>query len=620
MKAPLNILTYDFLVPGLIALGLLIGGAFHGFHYEDWDHRIWFITLILGSLPLLYKTIKTILKGKFGVDLIAIVAIIASFWAGQYLAGVVILLMLSGGEALEAFAQARAKRELTQLLSNAPAIAHLKQDENKLRDINVEDVKIGDILVIKPGEVVPVDGIVVQGTSNLNEAVISGESLPVAKRQGSLVYSGSVNEDRILEVRAIKNSTESKYQIIVKLVKEAQDAQAPVVRLADRYALAFNIMTFAVAILAWILFKDVTRVLAVLVVASPCPLILATPIAMISGISKAASRGIVIKNGTALERLGEVKGLVFDKTGTLTLGVPEVVKTVSVSLIPEDEVLRLAVSIDQLSAHIFARSLVHYAQNKSLELDYPDQFEEFFGQGVKGSLKHKSYFFGKLKFIVEQGIPIDKEIELHHKEFQSQGKTAVYLSDNEQLLGYVMFADIIRPETKAMFELIKKHSIQNLIMLTGDKKSVAEHIAEELGITEYKAELLPEQKVASIKQLQKKYGPVAMVGDGVNDAPALAIASVGIAMASHGASAASETSDVVIMVNDMHRVHDAIHIAQSAIRLAKEGIFSGMGISLILMVLALLGHITPVLGAILQEILDAAVILNALRLNFEKIT
>ncbi|MEI8175012.1 MAG: heavy metal translocating P-type ATPase [bacterium] len=570
-------------------------------------------------MPFIFRTFKSISKGKFGVDLIAIVAIFASFWAGQYLAGVVILLMLSGGEALEVFAQARAKKELTNLLDKVPSIAHIKHKDNKITDVDVDEVQIGDILVIKPGEVVPIDGIVIYGISNLDEAVITGESLPVEKRPGSMIYSGSINEERALEVRAIKISEDSKYQIIVKLVKEAQDAQAPVVRLADRYALIFNIVTFVVVIIAWILFKDPIRVLAILVVASPCPLILATPIAMISGISKAASRGIIIKNGTALEKLGEVKGLVFDKTGTLTLGVPEVVELISVSDMSADEVLRIAVSVDQLSAHIFARSLIQYANRKSLELDYPESFEEVFGQGVKAKIKDQIYFFGKLKYIIDQNIIVKKEVGKMHEVFQQQSKTVVYLSNDKNLLGYIIFADIIRPETKLMFKSIKEHDVSRLIMLTGDKKAVAENIANAVGITEFQAELLPEQKVEWLKKIQKEYGPMAMVGDGVNDAPALAIASVGIAMASHGATVASEVGDVVIMVNNIERVHDALHIAQNVMKLAKQGIFFGMGVSIILMIFALFGYISPIFGALAQEVLDVIVIINALRLNFQKI-
>ena len=615
----LDIVPFDILIPVFISLGLILGGVLYSLHYENLYNKVWIFTLVVGSIPVVFRTLKSIFNGKFGVDLIAIVAIFASFWAGQYLAGVVILLMLSGGEALEIFAQARAKKELTTLLNKAPSIDHIKQKDNKIIDVSVNDVKVGDILIIKPGEVVPVDAVVVDGISNLDEAVISGESLPVEKSVGSMVYSGSINQERALEVRAIKNSLDSKYQIIVKLVKEAQSVESPVVRLADRYALFFNILTFGLATIAWFIFKDPIRVLSILVVASPCPLILATPIAMMSGISKAASRGIIIKNGTALEKLGEVKGLVFDKTGTLTLGTPEVVEIKSVSELSSDEVLKIAVSVDQLSAHIFARSLIQYAQQKSLELDYPEDFEETFGQGVKAKIKNNIYFLGKLKYISDNKININQAVEKKHAVFQQEGKTAVYLSDEKNLLGYIVFADIIRPETKLMFDSIKEHNVSRLIMLTGDKKAVAENIAKSVGITEFQAELLPEQKVEWLHKIQREYGPVAMVGDGVNDAPALATASVGIAMAYNGATAASETGDVVIMVNNMQRVHDALHIAQNVMTLAKQSIFFGMGISTMLMIFALFGYVTPIFGAILQEVLDITVIINVLRINFQAI-
>jgi heavy metal translocating P-type ATPase len=608
----------DFFIPAFITAGLFIGGILHGFKFESHAHYVWLTTLIVGSLPLMYRVLKVLKQGKVGVDLIAIAAIFASFWATEYLAGVVILLMLSTGEALEAFAQAKAKSELTNLMDKAPSIAHIKGNHG-LRDVPVDMVKIHDRLMVKPGEVIPIDGIVVFGISNVDEAVITGESLPVEKKPGSAVYSGAVNQDNPLEIRASKTSADSKYQVIVKLVKEAQNAQSPTVRLADRYALFFNIITFAAAGVTWLVSHDPSRVLSVFVVASPCPLILAVPIAIISGISKAASRGIIIKNGTALEKLGEVKGLVFDKTGTLTIGTPEVVGVVSVCDLSEREITHLAVSIEQLSVHVFARSIVQYAQNKNMILEYPEKFEELFGQGVTASLKGKKYVFGKLTFLKEQKIKIDESITKHHQTFQAEGKTAVYLGDEHALLGYVVFADIVRPETKTMFSSLKEHNLNKIIMLTGDKQAVAKTIASNVGIMEYRAELLPEEKVAELKKIQNEYGPMAMIGDGVNDAPALAIASVGIALGSHGATAASEAGDIVIMVNDIHRVHDAVHIAQNAMKLAKQGIVFGMGTSLLLIIFACFGLISPIAGAVMQELLDAVVILNALRVNFQKI-
>lgn len=611
---------YEMVILGLIVAGLAGGGFAYGLGLVAAARWVWLVTLIAGALPLLQRIITALWQRKMSVDVIAMVAIVASIWAQQYVAGVVIVVMLSGGQALESFAQGRAKKALKELLSRAPVIAHIKQADGALVDVDVARVRLGDVVVIKAGEVIPVDGVVTDGISNVDEAIITGESLPQEKNIGSLVFSGSVNTERALQIRATATSADSKYQTIVQLVEAAQNIQAPVVRLADRYALFFNGITFVMAGAAWLLFHDPVRVLAVLVVASPCPLILATPIAMISGVGRAALRGIIVKSGAALETLGRVKALVFDKTGTLTLGTPEVVGIVSVSPLSDDQVLALAASLDQLSVHMLARSLIAHAQKKSLALDYPQEFREVFGQGVAARIKNQPYFFGKMRYIAAQKISISPGVAKQYEDFQHQGKMVVYLSTDKQLLGYIVFADVVRPETKAMFALIARHAISKVIMLTGDKQSVADTIAKSVGVSEYHAELLPEDKADLMAMIRKKYGPVAMVGDGVNDAPAMAVADVGIAIADHGATAASEASDVVIMVGNMNRVHDVIHIAQRTMKIAKQGIWFGMGVSMILMVLALLGYVAPVPGALMQEVLDVVVIANALRIHFEKIS
>lgn len=611
--------NYHILVPALISLGLLVGGLLYGFNYAGFGYYTWLLTLAIGLFPSLYKTARNLLQGKFGVDAIAIAAIGASLWAQQYIAGIVILLMLSGGEALEYFAHTRAKRELTKLLNMAPAIAHRKQGGNGIADVSVNEIEAGNTVLVKPGEVVPVDGIISHGISNVDESTITGEPLPQEKRPGSLVYSGSVNQEGALEITAIRASKDSKYETIVRLVREAQETQAPIGRLADRYALLFNAATFAIAAAAWLLFGDPNRVLAVLVVASPCPLILATPIAIMSGISRAATKGIIIKNGVALEKLGQVKALIFDKTGTLTLGSPQVAAVTPVSLLSGRQILTIAASVDQLSSHIFARALVAYAQKKSVPLSYPQNFEEVFGQGVSATLKGKPYLLGRISYLKRHRIAIGKKIQKGLEALQEEGKAIMYVSNRKKLLGHITFSDAIRPETKAAFAQIKKHRIPNIVMLTGDKQSVAEQVARQIGITQYHAELLPEQKETWVKAIQAQYGLAAMVGDGINDAPALASSAVGIAMAGHGATVASETSDIVIMTNSMWRVHDALHIAHRSIAIAKQGIVVGMAVSAVLMVLALQGYIAPIPGAVLQEILDVAIIINALKLNVEKI-
>ncbi len=609
---------YSYIIPVLVLLGLIISGAVYLLGMAQAYSAVLMVTLIVGTLPLLWRMLQDVFRGHFGVDIIAITAIVASFFLRQYLAGGVILLMLSGGEALEAYALQRARRELTDLMSNAPSIAHIKR-LGAVADVPVKEVKIGDEIIIKPGEVVPVDGLVIDGESEVDESALTGEALPVKKSVSSHLLSGSINKDKVLEIKALRAAAESKYEQIIRLVREAESAKAPVVRLADRYSVWFTAITFILGALSWYLSHDPIRLLAVLVVATPCPLILATPIAMISGISRAASRGIIVKNGGALEKLAEVKAFIFDKTGTLTLGLPEVagVKTYGID---EAGLLKLAASLDQLSTHILAKSLTSYAvKTKNTELEYPEHFQEFFGDGVVGTLQGRVFRFGKLDFLKSGGVGISQKVLQEHEDVRKHGKIAVYLSEGDRLLGAVYFADVVRPETKKLFGYLKSLGLDKIIMLTGDKKEVAEKIAAQIGITDIHAEALPENKVYEVKDHKKQFGSVAMVGDGVNDAPALASADVGISIGGHGSNASSDTSDIVITIDNLERIGEAFTIARRVMLIAKQGIFAGIGLSIFLMFMAAYGYIQPVYGALLQELIDVAVILNALRVIFEKV-
>lgn len=610
-------ISYQYITPIFALIGLSAGLISHLLGAENLDHKIWMVTMIIGTIPILWKILKDIYRGHFGVDIIAIVAIVASFVLGEYLAGNMILLMLSGGEALETYALKRARRELSNLISNAPTFAHIKKD-NKLLDVSVTEVKVEDIILIKPGEIIPADGVVVLGKSQVDESAITGESLPIEKSVGEIVSSGSVNKSAVLEVRVMRLPSESKYEQIIKLVKQAEENKAPVVRLADRYSIWFTAITFILAGLAWFLSEDSIRLLAVLVVATPCPLILATPIAMISGISKSASRGIIIKNGGALETLAEVKAFIFDKTGTLTLGQPEIVNIFSY-VGDEKETLKLSASLDQLSVHILARSLRSHALKEKIDLVIPTNFKEDFGNGVSGEMNGKIFYFGKLKFLEKQGIKVGEEILKNHESFKDKGQIAVYLGNAKEVLGAVIFADVIRPEIKKVFSDLRVQGVKQLVMLTGDKKGVADIIAKELGLDDIHAEALPEDKVWQVKDHKKQFGKVAMIGDGVNDAPALSAADVGIALGGHGGSASSDSGDIVITVDNLERVGEAYKISKKVLSIAKQGIFFGMGVSIILMIIAALGYISPVYGALLQEGLDVIIILNALRVNFVKI-
>ncbi len=605
---------FDYLIPSIALLGIIFYAIMHLSHFPEVANYFILATLLLGAFPLFLEMVKNMLKGNFGVDLIAMVAIITSIFLSQYLAGTVILLMLSGGEALEGYAMRRARKELTALLANAPTIAHIKTEDGELKDVPVEQLSIDTLIVVKPGEIIPADGVAVSGFSLVDESALTGESVPVEVNISSQVLSGAINKDGLLEIKTIRESKDSKYEQLIRLVRQAEQHKAPIVRLADKYTVIFTIITFVLAVTAWLLSHDLVRILAVLVVATPCPLILATPIAIISGISQSAKRGIIVKDGGALEQLGEAKAFVFDKTGTLTLGKPEVSEVKVYAGSGEDQVLKIAASLDQASAHILARSLTDHAKLKKIKLDYPSNYTETFGDGVTGEISSEKYFFGKLKFIQQQGIKISNEILKEHQALQDQGNITVYLADKKALLGAIFFADKIRSESKDVFTNLTNSGIKKIIMLTGDKKAVAQHISEQLGIKEVLAECLPEQKVATILDLKKnKIRPVVMIGDGVNDAPALASADVGIAMGAHGSSASSEASDIVITIDNLNRVPEAYTIAKYTLKVAKQGIFIGMGLSIGLMIIASLGYITPVVGALLQEGIDVLVIFNALR-------
>lgn len=570
--------------------------------------------MAVGVLPLVLEIVQSMIRGHFGVDLVALVAIGTSLALGEYLAGSVILLMLSGGEALEGYALRRARKDLTDLISNAPTTAH-KKDGEQLKDIPAESVVIGDIIVVKPGEIIPVDGEVIDGKAMVDESTLTGESMPVDKSTGHSVMSGSVSKDGVLTIRALKPSAESKFAQIIRLVQDAEQRKAPFVRLADRYSVWFTALTFVLAILAWSLAHDPIRLLAVLVVATPCPLILATPIAFASGIATAAKRGIIVKNGGVLEKLGEARCFVFDKTGTLTLGTPTIERTQSFTSIPEKELLRLATSLDQLSAHVLASSLVIDAKSRGSKLSLPKHFSEKLGDGVTGELDGKRYTFGRLAYLKTLKLSIPSEATQMHEQMQTSGGIAVFLADDTQVIGAIVFADSIRPNVRELFSKLTTLGIQKVVMLTGDKKRVADHIGKELGLEpeNIRAEALPEDKVKVVEQLKTTNPPVVMVGDGINDAPAITAADVGIAMGGHGSTASSEAGDIVLLVDRIERVGDALLIGNRVLYIAKQSILIGIGLSAGLMVIAAFGYIQPVMGALLQEAIDVAVILNALR-------
>jgi heavy metal translocating P-type ATPase len=459
-------------------------------------------------------------------------------------------------------------------------------------------------LIIKPGEIVPVDVVIIEGTANFDEANLTGESMPQSKTVGDNVLSGSVNLDGALKVKTLHIAADSQYEQIIKLVQSATNSQAPFVRLADRYSVPFTVLAFGIAIASWAVSGQSIRFLEVLVVATPCPLILAAPIAVISGMSRAAKHGIIIKNGGSLERLAEAQTIAFDKTGTLTKGDLVVDKVTSFNGYSEQEILGLASALEKSSNHVLAQAIIEAAQSRNLKIPKAKNIREESGKGLSSMVQGKQILVGRQSFLEEQGVAMTKAA-------MNLKSTATFVAIDSKLAGAISFTDEIRPESKTMLANLRRLGIKHILMVTGDNTATANAIAKTLGITEVQAEALPADKLLAISQLVNR--PVVFVGDGVNDAPVLTASDVGIALGARGETAASESADIVIMLDDVNRVAKAFSIARRTFSVAKQSILIGIAMSIVLMFIFSTGHFSPLLGAILQELVDVVVIFNALR-------
>ncbi|SEM30410.1 heavy metal-(Cd/Co/Hg/Pb/Zn)-translocating P-type ATPase [Ligilactobacillus sp. WC1T17] len=557
------------------------------------------------SLSMLSEMIKSLKNGDYGVDLLAITAIISTLSVGQYFAAMIILIMLIGGDSLEDYASKKAHTELKSLLDHSPKIAHVL-DHGKTIDSDVAQVQVGQKILVRPGEVVPLDGQVLVGQSFLDESSLTGESLAVFKGPKDLIYSGSINGDQALTMLVSATAKDSKYQQLVRLVQEADKSPSHFVRMADRYALPFTLAAFVIAGLAWFFSKDPVRFAEVLVVASPCPLILAAPVAMVSGMSRASRNGIIIKTGDVLEKLAVAKTAAFDKTGTITKGALTVHDVKTKPGVSAEKLLQLAASAEQSSNHILAKSLVAYTKAQKIPLLAPDKLKEDTGHGVTAWIDQAKITVGKKSYVAPENLD------------ESPNQTAIYVANNQKLLGYITFLDQIRPEASQTIAALKAHGIQKSLMLTGDKLKIARKIAQEAELDEVKAELLPQDKIQALNDIPPELRPVIMVGDGVNDAPALACADVGIAMGANGASAASESADVVILKDDLSKVAKAVIISQDTMKITKQAVLLGIFICLVLMLIATTGVLPALVGALCQELVDTVSILWGLKARFPK--
>ncbi|HEY8339246.1 MAG TPA: heavy metal translocating P-type ATPase, partial [Egibacteraceae bacterium] len=586
----------------LTLAGLAAGGAaaLAGLRTAaDW---LWGGAIAVALVPLTTGIVASLRRREPGVDVVALLAMTGALLLGELLAGAVIAVMLTGGQALERVAAARAGRELSALLAGAPRTAHRRRGDG-VEEIPAEQVAVGDVLVVPPGASVPVDGIVVSPVAVLDEAAITGESRPVERLSGERVASGAVNGGGPFDLRAVATAAESTYAGIVRLVREAQTAKAPFVRLADRTAGVFVPLTLVLAGAAWALAGDPRRALAVLVVATPCPLLLAAPIAIVSGISAAARRGVIVKGGPALERLAEARIAVLDKTGTLTTGRPRVAEVEAFGTLGfgAEQVLRVAAALEQVSSHPFAPSIVRAARERGMTLPFPRDVAESPGAGIAGDVEGRRVAVGSADWVTA-AAPLPAAGRALRRRASLEGASAVFVAVDDVPVGGLLLDDPLRADAPRALRALRRSGVERVIVLSGDHPDVAEVIGSAVGADRVLAQRTPREKVETVLELAGQ--GVMVVGDGVNDAPALAVADVGVAMGARGAAASSQAADVVLTVDRLDRLPEARAIAIRSRRIAWQSVLVGMGLSLVAMGVAAAGLLAPVAGALVQEAID----------------
>jgi heavy metal translocating P-type ATPase len=597
----LNVVLLGIALLGLLSgLALLLAGQ-PGFAAVAWTAGV--IPVLVG---LVVEIARSLAKGEVGLDIVAALSMSAALLVGETLAAAVVALMYSGGTFLESFAEGRARREMGDLLSRVPRTA-TRRREGALEEVPLDEIAPGDLLLIRQGDVAPVDGTLESARAMLDQSALTGESLPARLARGQEVMSGATNAGDAFDLRATRRAADSTYAGIVRLVETAQASKAPMARLADRYSLLFLAITVALATAAWGLSGDPIRAVAVLVVATPCPLILAVPVALVAGLSRAAHFGVLIKGAKPLEALARIRTLILDKTGTLTDGRPRIVSIATQGALSEAEVLYFAAALDQASKHPIAQAMVAAARARGTTLPIPENLVETPGEGVAGTVDGRRVVVGGAAFVAGQvgADPADSTLV-------EAGSVVVSLGIDGAFAGHLVLADTLRPGTAELLSGLRRLGIGRILLATGDRRAVAEAVTEGLGLDAVRADLTPDQKVLLVLTERRK-GPVMMVGDGVNDAPALAAADIGVAMGARGAAASAEAADVVLLVDDLDRLLPGIEVAQRARRIAIESVVVGIGLSILCMIAAAFGYLTPVQGALLQEVIDVAVILNALR-------
>jgi heavy metal translocating P-type ATPase len=606
---PMNSSLHDRLNVALLAialLGLASGLGLRVAGLSELAIVAWFAGVIPILAALLAEIVRSLWKGEVGLDIVAALSMSAALFFGEPLAAAVVALMYSGGTLLESFAEGRARREMKDLLSRVSRTA-TRNRNGALDEVPLDEIEQGDLLLIRQGDVAPVDGAVESDRATLDQSALTGESMPVRLERGRDVMSGSTNAGEAFDLRVTRRAANSTYAGIVRLVEAAQRSKAPMARLADRYSLVFLAVTVALATAAWWFTGDPIRAVAVLVVATPCPLILAVPVALVAGLSRAAHYGVLIKGAKPLEALARIKTLILDKTGTLTSGRPQIISIETQGDMPEEKVLYFAAALDQSSKHPVAQAIVDAARARAIALPVPEHVVETPGQGVAGAIDGRKVVVGGADFVMAQVGAAGPE-----QRVREAGSVLVAVAVDRRLMGYLVMADALRPGTSELLAGLRRLGIERILLATGDRRAVADAVTKGLGLDALRADLTPDQKVLMVLS-ERKNGPVMMVGDGVNDAPALAAADIGVAMGARGAAASAEAADVVLLVDRLDPLLPGLEIARRSRLIALQSVFAGIGLSVAGMIAAALGYLTPIQGALLQELIDVAVILNALR-------
>ncbi|KAA0079517.1 heavy metal translocating P-type ATPase [Mycolicibacterium sp. P9-64] len=591
----------------LTVCALVAGGLARLFGAPEIADSIWAAGTLVALLPAAWWVLAAVRRGQFGVDVIAVLSLLGTLAVGEHLAGALIAVMLSTGQALENAAERRATKDLRSLLERAPKEARRLAGDG-IETVPLEDVVVGDVLVVGPGEMVPVDARITSDWAVLDESALTGETIHVELQAGQEVRSGTINAGGAIEIRATATAGSSTYAGIVRLAREAAATSAPVVRLADRMAQWFLPLTLLVAGSAWLWSGSAERAVAVLVVATPCPLLLAAPVAIVSGLSRISRLGVIVRGGGALENLGRATTMVLDKTGTVTSGRPRGTDIVAAAGWSQAEVLRLAASADQYSPHVLAKAIVAEAIKRGVRLSLPADATEEPGKGISATVDGKRVSVGNLA--LPEDPPPWAAATLSRATLDAA--VVAWVDVDGQLVGAILLADPLRPDAPRTMRRLRAAGITRLVMLTGDRPAPAEQIGAVLGIDEIRAQQTPAEKVSRVRA-EREMAVTVMVGDGVNDAPALAAATVGVAMGAHGSTASSEAADIVLTTDRLDRLADAMLVARRSRRIALQSAITGMVLSILAMGFAAAGLLPAAAGAILQEAIDLTVILNALR-------